>query len=214
MTLCEGMHFLTENIMSHQLEIFDSTRIQDNKATGFFGGGAVYTAGYLLVTGYVQVLNNTAQSGAAIFGNASTIRVRGFARFAENVAADSGGAIYMAQGTFTSVLGGQKDAYGGIEFVRNYAGNYGGAVFAVGERSRLELSSSVTFADNRAALTGGAIVAGGATSVIMRAESERMRSGTRAVVIHESVPLNESATCHYAYACVISYFYNCMYSQQ
>jgi predicted outer membrane repeat protein len=124
----------------------------------------------------VSISNNTAKSGAAIYGNGSTVRMEDRVQFINNSAADSGGALYVSQGTSVNILGGMVGSSVGVQLTSNYAGSYGGAVFVVGERSRISATSMVVFEGNSALLTGGAIVAGGSTSVTLRAETANERS--------------------------------------
>jgi predicted outer membrane repeat protein len=158
------------------MDATDDVGFADNIATGFFGGGAVYSGGTLVLSESVYVRNNKARSGGGVYGNASSIKIRGFTKFADNAADDSGGAIHAAEGTFVSVLGGKAGVLQRVEFTGNRAGKYGGAVFIVGEQSTMEASSAVRFAENSADLTGGAVVATSATSVTLRGETAEKRS--------------------------------------
>jgi len=161
--------------MTLQMDATDSVQFVDNVATGFFGGGAVYSGGTLVLSESVYVSNNRARSGGGVYGNASSITIRGFVTFADNAADESGGAIHAAEGTFVSVLGSKAGVLQGVEFTGNRAGKYGGAVFIVGEKSTMEASSAVRFTGNAADLTGGAVVAASATSVTLRGETAEKR---------------------------------------
>jgi predicted outer membrane repeat protein len=161
----------------------------DNRASGFVGGGAIYTSGLLLLAGQVTIVNNTAKSGGAVYGNGSAVRMEGLVQFTNNSAVDSGGALFVSQATSVNILGGMLGSSVGVQFTTNYAGSYGGAVFIVGERSRLSASNMVKFEGNTAVLTGGAMVAGGSTSVVLRADSANERSDSCFV-------------CVYVYVCV------------
>ncbi|KAG2448259.1 hypothetical protein HYH02_006843 [Chlamydomonas schloesseri] len=175
--------FSVGGYVTGDVEVSGGASVEDNVAT-LQGGGflAVSRAvqGELVVAGAgTRVCGCSAGggSGGAVFvggdGVFGGVAVTGGAVLCNNTAQEDGGALYLGFGTPTIAIEGR-----GSGVLGNSAGRAGGALFARGAVSTLELSGGAALADNAAGEDGGAV-----TSVLLgslRLAGSASVSGNRA----------------------------------
>lgn len=149
-------------------------------------GGAIYNEGKMILSNAKFTGNTSVKEGAAIYNTGTMQIVNGeFKNNSNNSKSQSGGgAIAMSNGTAT--IGGKFESnttqmQGGAikalssdltissdtEFKDNYAGSYGGAIFAklskIEHTAQLTIGDNVVFENNHANSNGGALHIDGAT---------------------------------------------------